>query len=167
VSVITDILGAPIAGIGKAVAAVADAVSGDATKRQAAAAALQESLVELQAKAMDADTAFAQAQAQVITAEVKEGWLAANWRPLIMLMFGFIILNNYILDPWFHIGQLQLPPDLWSLLKIGMGGYIYARSAEKLVNSDGVANIASMITGKPLANINDIADASKKGVKVN
>ncbi len=78
-------------------------------------------------------------QASVIVAELKSGaWLAQNWRPITMLTFVAIIANNYILYPYLSLfwGQapvLEIPPDMWALLKIGLGGYVVGRSTEKVV----------------------------------
>ena len=80
---------------------------------------------------------YAQAQASVITAEAKgESWLQRNWRPMTMLVFVFIIFNNYILYPYlkliFNAGvMLETPDQLWQLLKLGISGYIVGRSVEK------------------------------------
>jgi len=74
---------------------------------------------------------------QIITAEANsEHWLAANWRPITMLTFVFIIANNYIIYPylslfWNDEHTLAIPPDMWALLKIGLGGYVVGRSVEK------------------------------------
>ena len=38
---------------------------------------------------------------------------------------------NYIVHPWFGLRMLPLPPDMWELLKIGVGGYVVGRSVEK------------------------------------
>jgi len=79
-----------------------------------------------------------QTSAGIVTAEAKsEHWLAANWRPVTMLTFVFIIANNYILYPYLALffeeaPKLEIPPDMWALLKIGLGGYVVGRSAEKV-----------------------------------
>lgn len=79
------------------------------------------------------------AQSSIIVAEAKgESWLQRSWRPLIMLLFGIIILNNYILNPWlaamFSIDiVMEIPIHMWSLLKLGIGGYVAGRSIEKAV----------------------------------
>lgn len=79
-----------------------------------------------------------EASKAVIVAEANsDSWLTANWRPLIMAMFGLIVANNYLLYPyislfWDAAPLLELPPDLWALLKIGLGGYVVGRSAEKV-----------------------------------
>ena len=78
-----------------------------------------------------------QAQAKIITAEAKsESWIARNWRPVIMLLFGVIIANNYILYPWFSElfdldVMMPVPAEMWGLLKLGLGGYVVGRSVEK------------------------------------
>ena len=78
-----------------------------------------------------------QGAVQVITAEAKsEHWLAATWRPITMLTFVAIIANNYILSPYLAAMfgwsvSLEIPPDMWDLLKIGLGGYVAGRSVEK------------------------------------
>ena len=78
-------------------------------------------------------------KAEVIKTEAKsESWITRSWRPLIMLLFGIIIANNYILYPYlslfFHnVPKLQIPPDMWQLLKIGLGGYVVGRTVEKVV----------------------------------
>lgn len=79
-----------------------------------------------------------EASASVIVAEAKsEHWVVAAWRPLLMLTFGAIIANNYILYPylslfWVDAPELDVPDQMWSLLQIGIGGYIVGRSGEKI-----------------------------------
>ncbi len=78
-----------------------------------------------------------QTRAGIVTAEANsEHWLAANWRPITMLTFVFIIANNYIIYPYLSLffdeaPKLAIPPDMWDLLKIGLGGYVVGRSVEK------------------------------------
>jgi hypothetical protein len=76
--------------------------------------------------------------AGVITAEANSAnKLTSSWRPVLMYVFMAIIVNNYILAPYlqamFHVGlALAIPPDMWDLLKLGVGGYVMGRSAEKV-----------------------------------
>lgn len=78
-------------------------------------------------------------QANVIISESKgESFLQRNWRPILMLVFTVIIGNNYILAPylkciWPSVPVLELPPNMWDLIKLGVGGYIVGRSVEKSV----------------------------------
>jgi len=89
---------------------------------------------------MDGEFKGLEAQANIIVAEAKsEHKLAAIWRPLIMLMFGAIIFNNYILYPYLSLffvnaPVLNIPIDLWEVIKIGLGGYVVGRSGEKIID---------------------------------
>jgi len=80
-----------------------------------------------------------QEQSKIIQAEVTgDSWMSKNWRPITMLVFVFIIANNYILYPYISLfgGKaiaLAIPDDMWSLLKIGLGGYVVGRSVEKSI----------------------------------
>ena len=77
-------------------------------------------------------------QADIIIAEAQsEHKLTAQWRPITMLVFVIIIANNYLVYPylslfWIEAPLLELPPDLWQLLQIGLGGYVVGRSGEKI-----------------------------------
>ncbi len=81
-----------------------------------------------------------QAQVKSVVAEENgKSWLQRNWRPLLMMLFGLIIFNNYIFAPYVQalIGvkkaiMLPIPPQMWTLLKLGISGYIVGRSAEKI-----------------------------------
>jgi len=81
-----------------------------------------------------------QNRANIIVAEVQgKSWLQRNWRPGLMALFGCIIANNYIIYPylslfWSSAPTMEVPPDLWALLKLGIGGYIIGRSVEKGVD---------------------------------
>jgi hypothetical protein len=75
----------------------------------------------------------------VIVAEAKsEHPLTSQWRPITMLVFTAIVANNYILAPYLQAMfdwsvSLEMPEQLWNLLSIGIGGYIFGRSGEKAV----------------------------------
>jgi hypothetical protein len=93
----------------------------------------------IQTAILSADAEALQEQAGIITAEAKgESWLQRNWRPVTMMVFVFIVANNYIIAPYAQAlsgasVSLPTPPDLWALIKLGLGGYVVGRSAEKCV----------------------------------
>lgn len=76
-------------------------------------------------------------QRDIIVAEAKsQSYLARNWRPIMMLSFVAVIINNYMLAPYLKMfgvpyAVMEIPPDMWDLLKLGISGYIVGRSAEK------------------------------------
>lgn len=84
-------------------------------------------------KMIDLYSKLVDAKSKVVTTEMQGNWLQRSWRPLLMLTLVFIIVNNYILFPYFSetFQALEIPADLWDLLKIGVGGYVVGRSAEK------------------------------------
>ncbi len=81
-----------------------------------------------------------QAKVKTVLAEEQgKSWLQRNWRPLTMMVFVFIIANNYIIAPYIQtlFGKqvavfLPIPQDMWDLLKLSISGYIVGRSGEKI-----------------------------------
>jgi hypothetical protein len=96
---------------------------------------------DFQMKVMELDQQWAATQADVIKAEAtSQSYMARNWRPILMLVFTAIIAWNYMLMPILSAFTSKLQPALipgpmWDLLKIGVGGYIVGRSAEKITPS--------------------------------
>lgn len=75
------------------------------------------------------------AQADIVKTEAASGhWLAANWRPLLMLTFGALIVAR-----WFGWAAPNLSEaeylKLWSIVEFGLGGYVVGRSVEKIAPS--------------------------------
>jgi hypothetical protein len=58
--------------------------------------------------------------------------LAANWRPITMLIFVGLIVAR-----WFGWAAPNLAEEeyikLWSIVELGLGGYVIGRSAEKIL----------------------------------
>lgn len=79
------------------------------------------------------------AQKDIIMSETQGSKLQRSWRPLVMLSFAFIIVYSYFIQPAFFPKAIsmaeQLKPEFWELLKLGLGGYVIGRSAEKIANS--------------------------------
>ena len=89
---------------------------------------------DLQQMILNGDLHELDAAAKIIAAEATgESWLQRNWRPLLMLLFGVIVANNFLVAPLFGSPQALIPPDMWALLKLGLGGYVLGRSAEKSI----------------------------------
>ena len=71
-------------------------------------------------------------QTEIILAEAKGNWLQRSWRPILMLSFGFIVIYVKFIAPVFGLTIPALEIEFWELLKIGIGGYVVGRSAEKI-----------------------------------
>ncbi len=75
------------------------------------------------------------AAAKIIQTEAASShWLAANWRPLTMLVFVCLIVAR-----WFGWAAPNLSEaeyvKLWSIVEFGLGGYVVGRSVEKIAPS--------------------------------
>lgn len=83
------------------------------------------------------DEQLIRAKGDIIKAEAEsEHFLTSTWRPITALTFVAIIANNYIIAPYtgaFFGRQvvLEIPPQMWELLKIMIGGYVLSRGVEK------------------------------------
>lgn len=85
---------------------------------------------ELLMKALDLAAGAVQAQAGAIMAEAQgHSWLQRNWRPITMLTFLVLV----VLDA-FAVLPNPIAEKMWTLLQIGLGGYVVGRSAEKIVD---------------------------------
>ena len=82
---------------------------------------------------MEQESGFVEASRDVVVAEAQgESWLQRNWRPITMLSFVSIIINNYLLLPYVPgVVPLELPEGMWGLLTVGLGGYVVGRTFEK------------------------------------
>lgn len=84
---------------------------------------------EFQSKVLEYETKLMEAQSSIIKAEAtSSSWITSNWRPITMLTFLVLV----VLDS-FGFLKTALAPEAWTLLQIGLGGYVVGRSAEKIV----------------------------------
>ncbi|CZF79702.1 3TM-type holin [Grimontia marina] len=81
------------------------------------------------AKVMDYEARLIEAKTKVITAEAQgASWLQRNWRPITMLTFLALVVADT-----FGFTAFRLADEAWTLLQIGLGGYVVGRSAEKII----------------------------------
>ena len=75
-----------------------------------------------------------EAKASIINTEAKgESWLQRNWRPMTMLFFVCLVGARWMGLTSNVTETLEL--ELMALIKIGLGGYVVGRSAEKIAKS--------------------------------
>ena len=108
-------------------------------------------------RAADLDGKIAENQTEIIIGEQKsESWLTRNWRPLTMLVMVSIVALNLLIAPlcntfffpalaWSlnlvlpesaHVAvlkfeQVKVPSEVWTLIQVGIPGYIGARTVDK------------------------------------
>lgn len=91
-------------------------------------------LLELQTmflgEALQYETEQLKSKTAIIMAEANsQSMLARNWRPITMLTFLCLVVAD-------SFGWLANPlaDQAWTLLQIGLGGYVVGRSAEKVTS---------------------------------
>lgn len=122
-------------GIAAAVGTVAKTIDGlftsdeERIKANNALRALETDLVN---KALSYEAALAASQAAVIQAEANgKSWLQRSWRPITMLVFVGLIVARWM--GWAAPGMSEAEYlSIYELIKIGLGGYVLGRSAEKI-----------------------------------
>ena len=78
---------------------------------------------------------------QIILAEAKsESWIASSWRPILMFNITLIVSVNYLIFPLIEVAtgsklMIPLPDELWTLLTVGVGGYVVGRHGEKVAKT--------------------------------
>lgn len=100
--------------------------------------AVKQELVRLehdfQKAIMAADVEFAREQSKVLQVELSGNWLQRSWRPILMLTFGLVVIYSFVIGPMFGLPTVvPIPERFWNLLTVGIGGYVFGRSAEKII----------------------------------
>jgi hypothetical protein len=79
-------------------------------------------------KVLDLDAQLLASKTAIITAEANgQGFLQRNWRPVTMLTFLVLVVCDS-----FGLLAFRLADEAWTLLQLGLGGYVIGRSAEKI-----------------------------------
>jgi hypothetical protein len=121
-----------LSGLGSLATNIRSAITGELTPEKKA---------EIEAQLILMESKIVQSKADVLKAEIQgQSWLQRNWRPLLMTIIIVIIANNYIIVPYLSaitdkVHVLDLPEKLWSLMTLGVGGYIAGRSGEKIIST--------------------------------
>ena len=99
---------------------------------------------ELSMALMQNTAEIEKAAASVVIAEANsEHKITATWRPILMLTITAIVGWNYLVAPLVELAvtlatgnqmplSIPLPEELWTLLTVGVGGYVLGRSGEKI-----------------------------------
>ena len=85
---------------------------------------------EFLGKALEYESQLLDAQGKVVEAEAKgQSWMQRNWRPITMLTFLVLVVCDS-----FGLLKFRLSNEAWTLLQIGLGGYVIGRTGEKIVD---------------------------------
>ena len=90
---------------------------------------------EGQFKELDAELKVRLAAADIVKAEAEgAGVLQRNWRPILMLTFGGLIVARWLGWSAPELSETEAL-KLWDIVQLGLGGYVIGRSAEKILPS--------------------------------
>lgn len=94
---------------------------------------------QIQLAIINNSAAIETAAASIVKAEAEsEHWLTANWRPILMIVFAGLIVARWF--GWTAPGITEaVELKLWSILEVGIGGYVIGRSAEKIIPAAAAA----------------------------
>jgi len=91
-------------------------------------------------------TELASFQKDVIISETTGNKLQRNWRPILALTFGFIVVATYFIFPTINIWvkstdlnklilDLKENRGFWFLMELMIGGYVVGRTIEKTTDT--------------------------------
>lgn len=86
---------------------------------------------QMHSKIIDYETKLLSSQTSIITAEANgQSWIQRNWRPITMLTFLALV----VCDSFAWLAN-PLALEAWTLLQIGLGGYVVSRGGEKMIKT--------------------------------
>ena len=127
----------PISDLFGKIGGLIDALHTSTEEKLAASLKLAEARQAFELELAKVDAQLEEQQAKVIIAEAQgQDKAQRRWRPHLMYLFMMILANNFIVAPYakaagLDLPLLEIPLPMWTLLTIGLGGYLGARSWEK------------------------------------
>ena len=91
--------------------------------------------LEFESKVMEYASRQQEAVNATMQAEAKsEHWVQYTWRPIVGFTFAGVIINNYILLPYFiamGLKSVDIPEGIWSAMLVVLGVAAGTRGLEK------------------------------------
>lgn len=128
---------------------ILSAVLPDKAQQQAARAALYDKMLDGTIAEAAGELGLAQSVNTTMQAESHSAhWLQWAWRPILGLVLGVLIVNNFVLLPYaqgFGIKPIDIPDKVWEVLLAVNGVSALTRGGEK------IAAVVSQYTGQKSA----------------
>ena len=122
-----------ISGLVSPVINIVDKLHTSDDERLEAKAALLQLQTGLMSQVVSYEQKLAESQASIVVAEATaNSWLTRTWRPITMLTFVALVVYS-------QLTGTELPDRMWTVITIGLGGYLGGRSVEKSV--EGVVKV--------------------------
>jgi len=142
----------------------------DPEKQAEAEAKMQELLLQSQIEANKLDTTLIEGKKDVIVAEMNQGGWASQWRSYLMMTCISIVAYNWVIVSFLNaflrplgvpIEAVAVPPELWTLVTVGLGGYL----TKETVNTYQQGRVEKAKVENPPAYIDE--DALAKALRKN
>lgn len=143
----------------------------DPEKQAEAQIELQKLLSNAQIEADKADEAELENKKDVITAEMSQGGWASQWRSYLMIVcisivaYNWVVVSllNSILKPLgIPITPEAVPPELWTLVTVGLGGYLTKETVSNY--SQGRVDKAVAENSAPIIDEDKLAKALRSNI---
>ena len=97
-----------------------------------------EAIAKAEVALKDSESKIIESVNATIREEIKsDKWIQYSWRPCVGFSFCAVIINNYILLPYFQIWGLKMiviPDGVWSAMLLVLGISAGTRGVEKIVD---------------------------------
>ena len=104
-------------------------------ERLAAKGKLADLQIRMNERALEYEAARLKESAAIVRAEAgSDRWLVSSWRPLVMLTFAGLLVMHWLGFTAENLGEAEVL-GLLDIVKLGLGGYVIGRSAEKIIPS--------------------------------
>lgn len=116
----------------------------DPEKAQAAQLEMQKALNEAQVELYKAQAAENENRKDIIIAEINKTSVAANWRAYMMFGCVLMLLNAWMFTPilnavlrplGYPIELPPMPPEVFTLMTVGLGGYLGRETVSSYANA--------------------------------
>ena len=132
-----------LAGIFKPITDIVDHLTVSGDEKAKLQGALIQAQFTAQMQGIEYEKQLLTARSSIVLAEAKsDSWLTKSWRPILMLTFGGLIVARMLGFTSASISPAEYL-ELWSVLKLGIGGYVIGRSVEK--TAPAVVNVVKAI----------------------
>lgn len=143
----------------------------DPEKQAEAQIELQKLLGQAQAEAYKADAVAMETKKEVLVTEMSQGGWASQWRSYLMMACISIVAYNWVIVSFLNaflrpmgvpIDAVAVPPELWTLITVGLGGYLTKETMNSY--SQGKVEIAKSLNPAPVVNEAMLARALRKNL---
>jgi len=113
-----------------------------------------QSAIDVLKSVNDSDAQSTAAAAQALSAILTQGsFLEKNWRPVLMCVLMGILIASFFGYVPSHLDREVTPTmeKIWTLLQIGLGGYLPLRTFEKVMAQINISSILKELIKKKVA----------------